>query len=96
MAVGVLAHLKVQAGKGKEFEAIFAELEAAVRANEPGNIFYACHRTDDPTVYVVLEQYKDQAALDAHRATDHMKAIGARLGPVMAGRADVKTMESIR
>ena len=95
MAIGILAHLKIQPGKSQEFETIFAELEAAVRHNEPGNNFYACHRTDDPTVYVVMEQYKDEAAVHAHRTSDHFKTIGAKLGSVMAGRADVKTMASI-
>lgn len=96
MAIGIIATLKIQADKNAEFETIFSELEAAVRANEPGNNFYACHRTDDPTVYIVMEQYKDQAAVDAHRTSDHFKTIGAKLGGVMAGRADVKTVHSIR
>lgn len=95
MALGVVARLKIQDGKQDEFENIFAELEAAVRQNEPGNNFYACHRTDDPTVYVVLEQYQDQAALDAHRNSDHFKTIGAKLGGVMAGRPEIENLTSI-
>ncbi|MEX0943770.1 MAG: putative quinol monooxygenase [Pseudomonadales bacterium] len=96
MAIGLIARLKIQSGKNAEFEAIFSELEAAVRANEPGNNFYACHRTDDPDVYVVMEQYADQAAVDAHRASDHFKTIGAKLGDVMAGRPELETLTSIR
>ncbi len=95
MAIGLIARLKIQPGKSKEFETIFAELQDAVRANEPGNNFYACHRTDDETVYVVMEQYVDQAALDAHGATEHMKTIGAKLGSVMGGRPELERMESI-
>ncbi|XOV88094.1 MAG: putative quinol monooxygenase [Pseudomonadota bacterium] len=95
MAIGLIARLKVQPGKSKEFEEIFAELQAAVRENEPGNNFYACHRTSDETVYVVLEQYVDQAALDAHRTSEHMKTIGAKLGGVMGGRPELEQLESI-
>lgn len=95
MAIALIATLKIQEGKSEEFENIFSELEAAVRANEPGNNFYACHRTDDPTEYVVLEQYVDEAALDAHRSSDHMKEIGSKLGGVMAGRPDLRRLESI-
>lgn len=96
MAIGLIARLKIQSGKNAEFETIFSELEAAVRANESGNNFYACHRTDDPDVYVVMEQYADQAAVDAHRASDHFKTIGAKLGDVMAGRPELESLTSIR
>lgn len=96
MAIGLIARLKIQSGKNLEFEAIFSELETAVRANESGNNFYACHRTDDPDVYVVMEQYADQAAVDAHRASDHFKTIGAKLGDVMAGRPELESLTSIR
>lgn len=95
MAIGIIARLSIQAGKNEEFERIFNELQAAVRANEPGNNFYACHRTDDDTTYVVMEQYKDQAALEAHRGSDHFKTIGAKLGGVMAGRPELETVTSI-
>lgn len=95
MAIGIIARLKIQAGKNEEFERIFSELQAAVRAGEPGNNFYACHRTDDATAYVVMEQYKDEAALDAHRNSDHFKTIGAKLGGVMGGRPEIETVTSI-
>lgn len=95
MAIGIIARLSIQAGKNGEFETIFKQLQSAVRAGEPGNIFYACHRTDDETVYVVMEQYKDQAALDAHRNSEHFRSIGAKLGGVMAGRPTIETVTSI-
>ena len=68
MAIGIVAKLTIQEGKNKEFESIFGELQAAVNSNEPGNNFYALHKSrDSETSYVVLEQYTDQAALDAQR-----------------------------
>lgn len=95
MAIGILARLKIQEGKNEEFEAIFKELQDAVRANEPGNNFYACHRGTDDTTYIVMEQYKDEAAADAHRNAEHFKTIGAKLGGVMAGRPEIETLQSI-
>ncbi|MBL4682204.1 MAG: antibiotic biosynthesis monooxygenase [Pseudomonadales bacterium] len=94
MTVGVIARLKIQEGKNEEFETIFAELVAAVRENEAGNNFYALHKADS-TNYVVLEQYVDQAALDAHGQTDYFKSIGARLGGCMAGRPEVEYLEGV-
>ena len=96
MAIGIVANLTIHEGKNEEFEAVFAELQSAVAANEPGNNFYALHRSrESETAYVVLEQYADQAALDVHRASDHMKTIGARLGPCMAGRPKVELFDAV-
>jgi quinol monooxygenase YgiN len=95
MAIGVIARLKVQPGKNEEFEGIFAELEAAVRANEPGNNFYSLHKSRaDENDYIVLEQYADQDALDAHGQTDHFKTLGAKMGGCMAGRPDIEVMDT--
>ncbi len=94
-AIGVIAILRVQAGKEAEFESIFAELVAAVDANEAGNSYYRLFRTDDSGVYKVLECYDDQAALEAHRGTDHFRTIGARLGPCMAGAPEVETLSAV-
>lgn len=96
MAIGVIARLKIQEGKNEEFEDIFKELADAVRANEPGNLFYALHRSrDDGNTYVVLEQYNDQAALDAHGQSDHFKNIGAKMGSCLAGRPDIEYLDAV-
>lgn len=96
MAIGVVAKLTIQEGKNAEFEAVFTELAAAVRDNEPGNNFYALHRSrDSDTTYVVLEQYVDQAALEAHGASEHFRTIGAKMGPFMAGRPEIEYMDAV-
>lgn len=96
MTVGVIAKLKVQEGKGEEFEKVFAELSAAVRAKEEGNIFYVLHRArNDPLTYVVLEQYKDQAAMDTHGKSDHFRSIGAKMGPCLAGAPSIEVLDGV-
>lgn len=96
MAIGVFAKLTIQEGKNEEFESVFGELQAAVNENEPGNNFYALHKSrDSETTYVVLEQYEDQAALDAHGASEHMKTIGGKLGSVMGGRPEVEYFDAV-
>lgn len=94
-ATGVIAILRVQSGKEAEFESIFAELAAAVNANEAGNSYYRLFRTDDSGVYKVLECYNDRAALEAHRASDHFRTFGARLGPCMAAAPEVETLDAL-
>jgi quinol monooxygenase YgiN len=94
--IGIVATLKIQDGKNAEFEAAFKEAMAAVRANEPGNLFYELVKSrTDPTAYKVLEGYTDEAAIAAHRESAHFKALGPKLGPCLAGRPDVELLDGV-
>lgn len=96
MAIGVIAMLKVQEGKNAEFESVFTELARAVRENELGNNYYELHQSrGNSQVYVVMEQYKDQAALDAHGQTDYFKATGINMADLMGGVPSVKFFDAI-
>ena len=92
--IGIVATLKVQDGKNAEFEAAFTEAMAQVRANEPGNLFYSLVKSRaEPNTYKVLEGYKDEAAIAAHRDSAHYKALGPKLGGCLAGRPDVELFD---
>ena len=94
--IGIVATLKVQEGKNAEFEAIFTELSGKVRANEPGNLLYQLTKSRaDPNTYKVMELYKDQAAIDAHGVTDYFRELGRKMGPCMAGRAEVEMLDGV-
>ena len=96
MAIGVIATLKVQDGKGSEFEGVFRDLAGQVRANEPGNKLYQVFKSrKEANTYVVMEIYEDQAALEAHGKSDHFKAAGPKLGPTLGGRPDVQYFDSL-
>ena len=96
MAIGVIATLKVQDGKGSEFEAVFQELAGQVRANEPGNKLYQVFKSrKEANTYVVMEIYQDQGALEAHGKSDHFKAAGPKLGSTLAGRPDIQYLDSV-
>ena len=60
-----------------------------------GGPLYALHKTADVNVYVMLERYADQAALDTHRAAPHFKELGRKLGDYLAGRPDVQVMQEV-
>ncbi|WP_417621107.1 putative quinol monooxygenase [Parasphingorhabdus sp.] len=95
-AVGVVATLTVAEGKNADFEAVFSELMAAVRANEPGNEFYSVFQSkDDSQQYKVLERYVDQAALEAHSKSDHFRASGPKLAPCMAAPPVIEYLDGI-
>jgi quinol monooxygenase YgiN len=96
MAVGVVATIKIKEGTNEAFEAVANEMMAAVRANEKGNLVYQfCKAKSDPTTYVVMEIYADQAALEAHGKSDHFRSIGPKMGPSMAGRPDVQYYDTV-
>jgi len=93
--LGVVATLKVKPGMEKDFEAVAKELVAKVNANEPGCTLYALHHGEAPNTYVFMERYVDQAAVEAHRATDYFKALGRKMGDYMDGRAEVLRLREV-
>ena len=83
--LGVLATLKVQSGKEREFEQAFLEMREAVIKNEPGNKLYDIFRDPkNPGTYIVMEEYVDKEAQDAHGKSDHFKAGGAKVGACLS------------
>lgn len=91
-AIGIIATLRVQPGKEEAFEGVFAELAAAVNAEEAGNSYYKLFRTESAGVYKVLECYDDEAAVEAHRASEHFRTLGAKLGPCLAGAPEIERL----
>lgn len=96
MTIGVIARVKVIAGKGPEFEAAFAEQAKGVRADEPANQLYQLVRSrEDENSYVVMELYDDDAALDAHRSAPHMVANRPRTASLIAERTIVEIYDAL-
>jgi len=93
--IGIVATLKIKPGMEQPFEAVAKELVAKVNANEPGCRLYALHHGEQPNIYVFMERYADQAAVDAHRATDHYKALGRKMGEYPDGRAEVLRLREV-
>jgi quinol monooxygenase YgiN len=80
-----------QPASGQE-DAVEEALRAAVRAShgEPGCERYALHRTgDEPTRFVMVEQWTDAAATAAHVAGEGVQALLATLGGTLAGPPQV-------
>jgi quinol monooxygenase YgiN len=93
--IGIVATIKVKPGMEKEFEAVAKELVAKVNSSEPGCMLYALHHGEAPQTYVFMERYADQAAVDAHRGTEHFKTLGGRMGEYMDGRAEVMRLREV-
>ena len=96
MTIGIIATLKIQDGKGAEFEAFFGELAKQVRANEPGNLAYQLTKSrTEPDTYKVMELYTDQDAITHHGGTDYFKAAGPKFGAVLAGRPEIEQLDGV-
>jgi quinol monooxygenase YgiN len=66
-------HLLVKSGRESEVARLFGPLAEASR-KESGCLMYIVHqRKDEPRRFLVYEQYRDEDALDAHRASPHFK-----------------------
>jgi len=58
-------------GHEAEVAEVFSKLTVESR-KEPGCLMFQVHRhKTEPRRYFIYEQYKDDAALEAHRATPH-------------------------
>jgi quinol monooxygenase YgiN len=72
VTISVVAVVKAREGQEAQFEAVARRLVAAVRASEPGCLQYTLNRGEDASTFVFIERYRDEDAVKAHRASDHM------------------------
>lgn len=95
--ISIVAKLQANPGKEAELRAVLAEMVGNVKQHEAGRVVtYSLHTSDsDPTLFMFYEQYADAAALQAHGTTDHMKAMGAKLGGLLAGRPVIERYTKI-
>jgi quinol monooxygenase YgiN len=88
-----IARLTVKAGKEQEFETKMRAAVPEVR-KEPGNLVYAmCRVKDNPRVFVFYEEYRDDAALSAHRR--HLKELGIDFGSMLEGPPALEFLDKI-
>ena len=66
---------------------LFAQLVEQTRKEE-GNLFYTVHQSNtEPHIFMLYEAYKDEAAVAAHRASDHFQAIAlGQIIPLLENR----------
>jgi quinol monooxygenase YgiN len=95
MAVKIVALLTPVPGREAELEALLHSMLAPSRA-EPGNLRYDLWReAEGERRFVLDELYADDAAVAAHRASDHFAGYLARIGdlcvrlPILVHPVDV-------
>jgi quinol monooxygenase YgiN len=74
--VVLVAQYYVRPSNGDEVEASLKKMAACVREQEPGCLLYHVNRSrENVDLFLLYEQYRDRAALEAHRATPHFREI---------------------
>ena len=93
--VSLIAKIPVKEGKIDEAIGAFKDLMVHV-AKEEGTLMYTVNRAQsDPNTLVIMERYKDKAALDAHSSSAPFKAFFASSRAFIAGKPEITVMEEI-
>ena len=72
MPIYQTAHYQVNPEAVAKVRAAITDFVQYVAANEPGSRMYTAWQSkDDPTRFVLVEVYRDQEAMQAHRETSH-------------------------
>jgi autoinducer 2-degrading protein len=84
----LLARYHVRKGQGDLVEGTLRKMAEAVKRDERACLIYRASRsTEDTDVFVLYEEYEDEAALLAHRETPHFRAlIEGTIGPLLESR----------
>jgi len=80
-------------GREAEVVTIFNKLAEESR-KEPGCVIYQVHRhKTEPRRFFIYEQYKDDAALEAHRAAPHFLQFAKKELPKLGDRIEGQLYE---
>ncbi|HKN36451.1 MAG TPA: putative quinol monooxygenase [Terriglobales bacterium] len=82
-------------GNEAEVAKLFTKLTEESR-KEPGCVMFQVHRhKTEPRRFFIYEQYKDDAALEAHRATAHFLQFARKELPKIADRVEGQLYEPL-
>lgn len=84
-----------KAGREAEVADTFLKLTGESR-KEPGCLMFQVHRhRTEPRRFFIYEQYKDDAALEAHRSTPHFLQYAKKDLPKIADRVEGNLFEPL-
>lgn len=92
VAVTVLWHAKP--GCEQQVEALLRTMQERTRA-EPGCRHYYVHRMEEPTRFLLYEQYVSDDAVTAHHATEHYRRLVQGEAPALIESREIIRGETI-
>ena len=86
----VIARVKARPGKVNELLSLLSSLVGPTR-KEPGCISYILlQNNQDPTDLILIEEWKNNTALESHFATKHFKETMTKLPSLVAAEPDIQ------
>lgn len=83
--ISFIARMTVKAGREAEFVGLCQRLQDAVRAREPGTVYYEFFRLREPRRFAVFESFADEAAEHRHMQSAWLAEIAPPLLDCLEG-----------
>lgn len=94
--VKVTANNYVKAECVEEYLAISKELVEKTNANDAGCIKYElCRNVNDPLHFIMLEEWENQEALDAHMKSPHFTSLIPKMDGLTSGPPALVLLEKV-
>ena len=93
--IKIVAKMTVKEGRQKEFIAAVREMVEKSSAEE-GNVFYTLNadRANERR-FAIIECWKDQAAIEAHNASEHFRTLRPGYASLCEGPAQLEIYDEI-
>ncbi|EPS26661.1 hypothetical protein PDE_01599 [Penicillium oxalicum 114-2] len=88
--INVAAIVTPKPEKFEEAAALITEVIQKVQANEPGTLLYSAFPVQGKKEIVIVERYKDQAAVKAHTKTPYFREFSTKIAPLLAKPTDIR------
>jgi quinol monooxygenase YgiN len=82
--ITIIARMTAKAGEFDNMRAYALELSRRVSESEPDNALYAICEGGEPNQLILVERYKDEASIEAHRRSEHLRELGKKIGATLA------------
>jgi quinol monooxygenase YgiN len=93
----MVVKFRARPGKSEEMKAFWLEMQQEVARSELGAVQYdLLVMAGEPDVYVIIERYKDAAAVAAHGTSEKARAMFAKLGELMDGPPQADYMQLVK
>ncbi|KAJ5152962.1 uncharacterized protein N7482_009440 [Penicillium canariense] len=88
--INVAAVLYPKPEKFDELAALITELTKKVQEHEPDTLVYYAIKVHDKNEIVIIERYKNQAAVQAHMKSPYFREFASQLPALMAKPAEMR------
>ncbi|ARS53148.1 putative quinol monooxygenase [Kushneria konosiri] len=79
MTLGILATIEAKSGEEARVEAELTKVVAPSREDDGCLLYTLTRDSQQPSRFIMVEQWRDRAALDGHIATEHYKQMAQSL-----------------